>query len=180
MDDPTARVSRLKAESQIAVGVRSKATPSCDSHSIAAGAPLRIAAATPSSQRPSPAARVSARCSDSRHPARCWRQCRLAQGCSTFRDPTGRSRKHYRSRRQRKRRCQAGEPPPMTTAAPSVSSTVVIHRQHPLDSEPRARSDLWLDVTSCRIVSSAWRILPSVILFMCGHRLQGRMNSRSG
>ena len=35
-------------------------------------------------------------------------------------------------------------------------------------------------VTSCCIVSSAWRILRSVILFICGQRLQGRMNSRSG
>ena len=35
-------------------------------------------------------------------------------------------------------------------------------------------------VTSAVMVSSERRILPSVIRFMCGHRLQGRTNSISG
>ena len=35
-------------------------------------------------------------------------------------------------------------------------------------------------VTSWRISSSAVRILASVMRFMCGHRLQGRMNCTSG
>ena len=54
------------------------------------------------------------------------------------------------------------------------------HGEHALDALRARARDARVDRDLVLHLSSARRIFGSVIRFMCGHRLQGRINSTSG
>ena len=142
----------------------------------------RIAARDGSSQRPSPAAMVSASAAKDHRPRPGSRQPRLAPERSR---PRRRAAPCDSSMTGSGARCSAvirpARPPPMMTAQParveipSLIPPACVRRRGARDPRSQDRSS-----PRAASVSSAWRMLRSVILFMCGQRLQGRMNSSSG
>ena len=146
--------------------------------------------AAPASRRPPSPPR--------RRPApRCWRRPRRSGSCVTS-STRGRRRPAERAspaprrarRRRRRRRWRRARSPPSTLVGRRRVSAGLAARhqplpprpdgQHPLDRRRARAATAGVDLTSCSIVSSARRILGSVMRFMCGQRLQGRTNSTSG
>jgi len=182
MDDPAARVCRLKTESDLAIGILIESHPELRQPFDPGGRGAKdrrgnlLIAKTISGGE---GIRQMQRCvvvrSDTggnaalRENARCFEPQRRA------------AQKQHRLWRQRKRGHQAGKAP----TDDDGGAIGIMQRRHLTDSirstARRARAAMPGSImTSCCIVSSAWRILPSVIFFMCGHRLHGRMNSRPG
>ncbi len=168
--------------------LRSKLTPKRTRSSIAAGPARTMRSTEARSQRPSPAASVSAICKagSSSGPT-----AAATPPCARMLDVSAPSRallsRTTGSGARMQRRDQPGQ------AAADDDGTLIdafhVHDEHPTryqtanirSTESRALSAIAGSiVTSCCIVSSARRMFLSVIRFICGQRLQGRMNSSSG
>ncbi|SON54042.1 hypothetical protein HDIA_0501 [Hartmannibacter diazotrophicus] len=89
--------------------------------------------------------------------------------------------KDHRLRREMQRREQPGDTATDNDRPASQIADVGVHIASIRSTASRARpATSGAIVTSWRFCSNAARMLARVTRFMCGHRLQGRMNSISG